>query len=98
MCGLHFCFITALLYILPPKRKYEGQKHLLKYTLVYSLDCGDATGKPTQFLQQMNDLKGKTRTATDQERQKTSVREQGKKEGKKKLKVSLHVRDFNALS
>ena len=75
MCGLHFCFITALLYILPPKRKYEGQKHLLKYTLVYSLDCGDATGKPTQFLQQMNDLKGKTRTATDQERQKTSVRE-----------------------
>ena len=59
MCGFHFCYIMALLYILPPKRKSEGQKHLLKYTLVYSLDCGDATEKPTQFLQQMNELKGK---------------------------------------
>ena len=56
---LAFRYFTALLYILPPRRRYERQKHLLKYTQVYSLDCGNATEKPTQFLQQMNDLKGK---------------------------------------
>lgn len=78
------------------KKEVWRTETLLKYPLVYSLDCGNATEKPTQFLQQVNDLKGKRRTAIDQERWR--ARERESKEGRKKLKASMHVRDLKVVS
>ena len=78
VCDLHFHYITTLLSILPPRRKCEGQKHLLKYTLVYSLDCRNSASSTNEWF------KGKKRTAIDQERWRASERE-SKEERKEEI-------------